>query len=115
MILNDCPVGSVVRLVSICGDDVYIDYLKGNFVVSMDAMGRKYIVDGNGTRRHDMGGDKYYQFEIVTTAPYVSTITLNNKTYKLTPHTERQQITIDGVVYDMEEIGQCLRLEIKLR
>ena len=107
MLLKDFPVGSFVRLVSFCGDtdlsDCF-DSLVGSFEVFQDYDG-KYLIDKDGDKVDDIENDDDYQFEIVPrprNAPE-NTLTRNGKTYKLTPHIEKKTVTIDGIVYDMEE------------
>ena len=108
MLLKDFPVGSFVRLVSFDGDTDYADNLphwSGCFEVFSED-GENYVIDGDGTKRTEISDYDTYQFEIVPrpkTEPE-HTLTRNGKTYKLTPHAEKQTVTIDGVVYDMEEV-----------
>lgn len=108
MLLKDCPVGSVVKLVSFCGRTNYnIDYFRGKFVV-FEYNGVNCINDGEDCIRDDLYDDKDYQFEIVsqpnTFNNHAHQITLDGVTYKLTPITERKKIEIDGVEYYMEEM-----------
>lgn len=106
MLLKDCPVGSVVRLVSLCGDTDYdLDNWEGIFCVfKLD--GVNCVKDGYGDIRDDIADDEDYQFEIVlqpkTPNNHARQITLDDVTYKLTPITERKKIEIDGVEYYME-------------
>ena len=107
MLLRDCPVGSEVRLVSLCGEtDDIPKNLNGTFVV-FECDGVNCIKDGRNNTRDDIYNDKDYQFEIVsqptTIHNHARKITLDGVTYKLTPITERTKIEIDGVVYEMEE------------
>ena len=109
MLLKDFPVGSFVRLVSFDGDTDYADDLPhwaGIFKVFNDGE-VNYVIDEDGDKRDEVSHNDYYQFEIVPrpqTEPE-HTLTRNGKTYKLTTHVEKQTVTIDGVVYDMEEVG----------
>lgn len=103
MLLKDCPVGSFVKLVSIKKLENNLPQWQGKFRVFYDNKG-KYVIDKKGAKR--LANNyflKHYQFEIVSPPHAPKTITLNNKTYILTPHTECQTITIDGVTYDMQE------------
>ena len=109
MLLKDCPVGSVVRLVSICRREEWYGralWWVGTFKVNRDDHRKvSYVIDAHGEKRDDISNDERYQFEIVTPAPSTpNTITLNGKTYKLKPHTEPRLTVIDGVTYEMEEI-----------
>ena len=107
MLLKDCPVGSFVRLVSYNRDTNYAGYFPhwvGNFEVLNDGE-INYVFDGDGDKRF-VSNSSWYQFEIVPrpkSAPE-NTLNRNGKTYKLTPHVEKKTVTIDGVVYDMEEV-----------
>lgn len=106
MLLKDCPVGSEVQLVTLCGNTGYnIDYWKGTFVV-LERDGVNCVKDGYGDIRDDVYDDENYQFEIVsqpnTPNNHAHKITLDGITYKLTPITERKKIEIDGVVYEMD-------------
>lgn len=108
MLLKDCPVGSVVRLVSFCGDTDYdMDQWQGTFVV-FEHDGINCVNDGDGDIRDDVSDDVEYQFEIVSqpTAPHnhARQITLDGVTYKLTLAGKRKTIEIDGVVYEMESV-----------
>ena len=108
MMLKDCPVGSVVRLVSWHGHTDYeLDNWEGKFGV-FEYNGVNCVKDGCGVIRDDISGNEYYQFEIVsqpkTPNNHARQITLDGVTYRLTPHTEPRLIVIDGVTYEMEEI-----------
>lgn len=107
MLLKDCPVGSVVRLVSWYGDTDYdLDNWEGMFGV-VEYNGVSCVKDRDGNIRDDIYDDEDYQFEIVsqpnTPNNHARQVTLDGVTYKLTPITERKTIEIDGVVYEMEE------------
>ena len=108
MLLKDFPVGSFVRLVSFDGDTDHANrnrWWKGSFEVMENSDG-KYIIANDGDVYDGIDHDDCFQFEIVPrpkTEPE-HTLTRNGKTYKLTPHVEKQTVTIDGVVYDMEEV-----------
>lgn len=104
MLLKDCPVGSVVRLVSLCGDPVLLDNWKGTFEVKRSSLG-KYVTDGDGDDRYTLDNAADFQFEIVTlSSPSTSkTISLKGKTYNLIPVRTSDVIEIDGVEYYMEE------------
>lgn len=108
MLLKDCPVGSVVRLVSFRGDTNYdLDHWQGKFRV-IEYNGVNCVKDGDGDIRDDISDDEDYQFEIVsqpkTPSDHARQITIDGVTYKLTPATERKTIEIDGVVYEMEAV-----------
>lgn len=108
MLLRDCPVGSVVRLVSLgCETDSDADYWKGSFVV-LERDGVNCVKDGDGDIWNDIYDDEDYQFEIVsqpnTPNNHARQIVLDGVTYRLTPATERKTIEIDGVVYEMEAV-----------
>lgn len=68
MLLKDCPVGSVVRLASIGGCDVYLPKWIGEFVVKESDSG-VYVTDGEGVNRYELSKDHEYQFEIVRPTP----------------------------------------------
>lgn len=111
MLLKDCPVGSVVRLVSICDNTDYMAYntvfSRGTFVV-YKYDGVNCIIDRDGYIRNDIFDDKDYQFEIVsqpnTPNNHTRQITIDGITYKLTPTAVPKNIEIDGVVYKMEPV-----------
>lgn len=108
MLLKDCPVGSVVRLVTLCGDTDYgMCNWEGTFVV-FEYNGVNCVKDGADDIRDDVYNDKDYQFEIVsqpkTPNNHARQITIDGVTYKITPITERKKIEIDGVVYEMEAV-----------
>ena len=109
MLLKDCPVWSVVRLVSFCGRTDHaahnLGFSKGTFVV-FERNGEKFIKDGHGYNRYEISDDADYQFEIVslpnTPNNHARQITLDGVTYKLTLAGKRKTIEIDGVEYYME-------------
>ena len=105
MLLKDCPVGSVVRLVRFCGEIPAISNWDGKFEVKQNGNG-KYVTDGDGDERYALDLDLYYEFEIVTPAPSPAqpkTIYLKGKTYNLIPAKSSDLIEIDGIEYYMEE------------
>ena len=105
MLLKDCPVGSVVRCVSVFGKRIPYPHLPnwdGEFQVFLH--NEEHVVkDGSGDIRISVSNNPLYQFEIVSMPKPAKQITLNGTTYNLNPVTPRQTITIDGVVYEMEE------------
>ena len=68
MLLKDCPVGSVVRLVGIKGKLVNYPWWEGNFTVEKGGCGN-FIIDNDGTPRKGVYNNPDYQFEIVAPAP----------------------------------------------
>lgn len=107
MLLKDCPVGSVVRLKTLCGYDVGFSCWLGEFEVKLNGY-RKYITDNNGYNRYGLEEVEDYQFEIVslpnTPNNRARQITIDGVTYKLTPTAVPKNIEIDGVVYKMEPV-----------
>ena len=105
MLLKDCPVGSIVRLVSIAGERVRLEHWIGSFEVFNDGR-ENFVIDGDGDRRFGVGDDGRFQFEIVSTpdAPSTRTLTLSGTTYTLTPYEAPKLVTIDDVVYVMTEV-----------
>lgn len=108
MLLRDCPVGSEVKLVTLCGTAHYpVGYLRGTFGV-FERDGVNCVQDGRGDIRDDISDDADYQFEIVsqpkTPNNHARQITIDGVTYKITPITEHKKIEIDGVVYEMEAV-----------
>lgn len=109
MLLRDCPVGSFVRMDRIGSDNNYRttnSWWEGEFEV-FEEDGNKFIIDRDGTIREHIADNPYFQFEIVTpeNIGQPKAIQIDGKSYKLTPRVERKTITIDGVVYEMEEIS----------
>lgn len=68
MLLKDCPVGSVARLVSFLGEEVKVPRLLGVFEVLCNGE-RNFVIDGEGNKRMHFYNDPDYQFEIVRPAP----------------------------------------------
>lgn len=103
MLLKDCPVGSVVRLVSLGGSPVRLDHWKGDFEVKYSSLGI-YVTDRDGADRYLLDNDPDFQFEIVALPPSkFKTVYLKGKTYNLIPVPTSDVIEIDGVEYYMEE------------
>ena len=103
MMLKDCPVGSFVRLVSLCSEPVKLDRWKGTFEVKHSSLG-KYVTDGDGSDRYLLYNDTDYQFEIINPShAQHKTVYLKGKTYNLIPVRTSNFIEIDGVEYYMEE------------
>ena len=104
MLLKDCPVGSVVRLASLCGDPVHLPQWRGKFQVINDG-GVNFVIDGDGDKRKDVVSDADYQFDIISMpAASTRTLTLSGTTYTLTPYEAPKLVTIDDVVYVMTEV-----------
>ena len=106
MLLKDCPVGSVVRLVSLHGKTDYdAHYFQGTFVV-FECNGVNCIKDIEGDLWDNIYDDEDFQFDIVSQpnipTNHVRQITLDSVTYKLTPISEPRMVEIDGVIYKME-------------
>ena len=108
MLLKDCPVGSVVRLVSFYGETDYVmKHWKSTFIV-FECDGVNCVRGGDGDIWDDIYDDEDYQFKIVsypkTLNNHARQIVIDGVTYKLTPTTERKTIEIDSVIYDMESV-----------
>ena len=103
MLLRDCPVGSIVRLVSLEGEKPIAGWWIGEFAV-FQANGVNAVKDGHGDIRDDVHDDEGFQFEIVPPPPAQhKTVYLKGKTYNLIPVKTSDVIEIDGVEYYMEE------------
>mgnify|MGYP003365944513 CR=1 FL=1 len=101
MLLKDCPIGSIVRLVSLGGEVNDISYWLGEFEVFNDNE-ENFVIDRDGDKRFGISDDPHFQFEVVS--PSYRTLTLSGTTYTLTPYEEPKLVTIDDVVYVMTEV-----------
>ena len=105
MLLKDCPVGSIVKIVEWAGMELD-GYFVGEFEVK-ECVGFKYFIDNAGDDCREDELPPSYQFEVIghiksnEPAP-LQTITLDGKKYKLTPISDSRVIEINGVTYRME-------------
>ena len=102
MLLKDCPVGSVVRLVSIDGNNPTNSWWAGWSGEVFEGDNSKIIRDNDGTVWDEGYAGTSYQFEVVSNP--TRTLTLSGTTYTLTPYEAPKLVTIDDVVYAMTEV-----------